>query len=92
MQRRDRGAIRGVEKRSDEQRGGSLGTLDSQLYRLLAERAGGPEPAPGPDNPGWGSLRVSNARARSYGFRPRHPDVATGLRALFPVANRRGRT
>lgn len=54
-----------------------------ELYRTLAAHAGGPDPGRGPDGPGWGSLRVSNALVRSYGFRPRHPDVAAGLRALF---------
>ena len=54
-----------------------------ELYRALAASAGGPEPGRGPDGPGWGSLRVSNSLARSFGFRPRHPDVAAGLQALF---------
>ena len=54
-----------------------------ELYRALAAHAGGPEPGRGPDRPGWGSLRVSNALARSYGFRPQHADVAAGLQELF---------
>ena len=51
------------------------------LYRLFATYTGGPPPAPGPAGPAWGSLRVSNALARGYGFRPRYPDVAAWLRA-----------
>jgi nucleoside-diphosphate-sugar epimerase len=57
-----------------------------ELYEALAAYAGGPEPGRGPVVPGWGSLRVSNARARSFGFRPRHADVTSGLRALYRPA------
>lgn len=60
-----------------------------ELYAALAAYAGGPEPGRGPVVPGWGSLRVSNARARSFGFRPRHADVRAGLRALYGPAARR---
>ena len=59
-----------------------------ELYRRLATHVNGPEPGRGPDKPGWGSLRVSNARARSYGFRPIHPNVAAGLAALSPPSCR----
>ncbi len=54
-----------------------------ELYRALAAHTRGPEPGRGPDVPGGGSLRVGNARARSYGFRPRYPYVAAGLPVLF---------
>lgn len=54
-----------------------------ELYRALAAHACGPEPGRAPDVAGWGSLRVSNALARSFGFWPQYPDVAAGLRALF---------
>ena len=55
-----------------------------ELYGVLAAHVGGPEPGRAPVSSGWGSLRVSNARARSYGFRPKYPNVAAGLRALLP--------
>ena len=52
---------------------------ERELYAVLATLTGGPPPASGPGGPGWGSLRVSNRRARSYGFRPRYPNVVVGL-------------
>lgn len=55
------------------------------LYRILAAHVGGPEPGRGPEVLGCGSLRVSNARARFFGFRPRYSNVAAGLRGLFPT-------
>lgn len=54
------------------------------VVRIVSERVAGPPPRSGPPAPGWGSLRVSNALARSYGFRPRYPDLAAGL-ASVPV-------
>jgi nucleoside-diphosphate-sugar epimerase len=55
---------------------------ERELYAVLAAQVGGPQPARGAVGPSWGSLRVSNARARSYGFRPRYPNVVAGLRSM----------
>lgn len=56
-----------------------------ELYAVFAAHVGGPQPSRGADGHRWGSLRVSNLRARSFGFQPQHPNVAAGLGALHPV-------
>ena len=57
-----------------------------ELYAAFAAHVGGPQPSRGADGQRWGSLRVSNLRARNFGFQPRHPNVAAGLGALHPSA------
>lgn len=56
-----------------------------ELYAVLAAHVGGPQPSRGGDGPRWDSLRVSNLRARNFGFQPRHSNVAAGLGALHLV-------
>lgn len=58
---------------------------ERELFSVLARHVGGPDPTPGPRVPSWGSQRVDNRRARSYGFRPAHPDVRSGLAVLVPA-------
>lgn len=57
---------------------------ERDLFARVARFVGGPPPQHGPEQPGWGSVRLSNRLARSFGFRPRHPDVIAGLSSLVP--------
>lgn len=57
---------------------------ERDAFAAFASHVGGAPISAGPPEGGWGSLRVSNGLARSFGFRPLHPSLGDGLAALHP--------